>query len=77
LQALSLMNGTFVQRQAAELAATAERLHPRDRDAQLGELWRRTLARVPRPDEQAAARGLPLADAAWALLNSNEFVFVR
>jgi len=81
LQALALMNNSFVQRQAEKLAArvmaeTRENLpeaigaayrHALGRDATRDELNRGTLA--------AKKRGLP--HVCWALLNSTEFVYVQ
>jgi hypothetical protein len=81
LQALSLMNNSFVQRQAKKLAERIEREADRDAKAQVKSLWLRCYARQPRADELRAATKLAheqgLESVAWAVLNSNEFVFVR
>jgi hypothetical protein len=81
LQALSLMNNSFVQRQAAKLAERIERAAGRDAKAQVKSLWLRCYAREPRADELRAATKLAreqgLESVAWAVLNSNEFVFFR
>ena len=81
LQALSLMNGTFVQRQAERAAERAMVVHPGALDRQVAWLWTRALGRRPGREELAMAvdmaRGGTLADVAWALLNSNEFVHLR
>jgi hypothetical protein len=81
LQALSLMNNSFVQRQAKKLAERIEREEGRDAKRHVRSLWRRCYAREPRPDELRAATKLAreqgLTSVAWAVLNSNEFVFVR
>jgi len=81
LQALSLMNNSFVQRQAKKLAERIEREEGRDAKTQVNSLWLRCYAREPRADELRAATRLAreegLDSAAWAVLNSNEFVFVR
>jgi len=81
LQALSLMNNSFVQRQAKKLAERIEREAGRDAKAQVKSLWLRCYARTPRADELHAAARLTreegLESVAWAVLNSNEFVFVR
>ncbi len=81
LQALSLMNNSFVQRQAAKLAERIEREAGRDAKMQVKNLWLRCYSREPRADELRAATKLAhdqgLESVAWAVLNSNEFVFVR
>lgn len=81
LQALSLMNNSFVQRQAKKLAERIEREAGREAKAQVKSLWLRCYAREPRADELRAAMKLAheqgLESVAWAVLNSNEFVFVR
>jgi hypothetical protein len=81
LQALSLMNNSFVQRQATKLAERIEREAGRDAKAQVKSLWLRCYAREPHADELRAATKLAreqgLESVAWAVLNSNEFVFVR
>ncbi len=81
LQALSLMNDSFVQRQAAKLAERVQREAGPDLKYQVDQLWFLTLAREPKPAERRdalkLAREQGMASAAWVLLNSNEFVFVR
>ena len=81
LQALSLMNNSFVQRQAKQLAERIERQVGRDDKARVKSLWLRCYAREPHADELRAATKLAreesLESVAWAVLNSNEFVFVR
>jgi hypothetical protein len=81
LQALSLMNNSFVQRQAKQLAERIEREVGHDAKTQVKSLWLRCYAREPRGDELRAgvklARDEGLESVAWAVLNSNEFVFVR
>jgi hypothetical protein len=81
LQALSLMNNSFVQRQARKLAERVQREVGDDPKAQVKSLWLRCYAREPRSEELRAttklARGEGLESVAWAVLNSNEFVFVR
>lgn len=78
LQALSLMNGSFVQRQAKHLAERAQRSLP---DAPIEAAYRIALGRPPaaeevrRAEEVVRARGLN--HLCWALLNSTEFVYVR
>jgi hypothetical protein len=81
LQALSLMNDSFVQRQAAKLAERVQREAGPDLKRQVKQLWFLALAREPKPTELREAvklaREQGMASAAWVLLNSNEFVFVR
>jgi hypothetical protein len=81
LQALSLMNGTFVQRQAERAAARAAAVEPGSLERQVRWLWMQALGREPGGPEAARsvalAREAGLADVAWALLNSNEFVQLR
>ncbi len=81
LQALSLMNGTFVQRQAERAAARATAAEPGSRERQVTWLWMQALGRGPSAEELgralAMAREGDLADVAWALLNANEFVQLR
>jgi hypothetical protein len=81
LQALSLMNNSFVQRQAAKLAERVEREAGPDEKAQVRSLWLRCYAREPRAEERRNATKLAreqgLVSIAWVLLNSSEFVFVR
>jgi Protein of unknown function (DUF1549)/Protein of unknown function (DUF1553)/Planctomycete cytochrome C len=81
LQALALMNGSFVQRQAARLADRVEREAGGGMEARIRLLWMIALNREPRPAELregvAFARTEGLATAAWAVLNSNEFLHVR
>ena len=81
LQALSLMNGTFVQRQAARAAERATAAHPGAWNQQVEWLWMTMLGRRPGHAELDAATAMGrtgrLADVAWALLNSNEFVHLR
>jgi hypothetical protein len=81
LQALSLMNNSFVQRQAKKLAERIEREVGKDPKRQVKSLWLRCYSREPRSDELGAATRLArhegLESAAWAVLNSNEFVFLQ
>lgn len=81
LQALSLMNGSFLQRECKKLAAKVQGETGANVKSQIGRLWLHCLAREPRADELRDAARLAheqgMAGVAWALLNSNEFVFVR
>jgi hypothetical protein len=70
-----------VQRQSKKLAERILREVGRDEKTQVKSLWLRCYAREPRPDELRAAvkllRTEGLESVAWAVLNSNEFVFIR
>jgi hypothetical protein len=81
LQALSLMNGTFVQRQAEGLAERAQRLAGNELSRAVETAYRLALGRPATPAETAAAtaaaRDRGLANVCWVLLNSTEFVYVR
>ena len=81
LQALGLMNSSFVQRQAGGLAERSRRLARGDLSRAVGTAYRLALGRAATPAEQAravaAARERGLANVCWVLLNSTEFVYVR
>ena len=80
LQALSLMNDTFVLRQAKKLAERAVRESPDPRQ-QLTTAWQRALGRAPTAEETASAletiQDSNLETLCWVLLNSSEFLQVR
>jgi len=82
LQALGLMNGTFVQRQADRLAERVRReAAGADPGAAVDRVYALALGREPSAAERDRAeavvrdRGLP--GLCWALLNATEFVYVR
>jgi hypothetical protein len=81
LQALGLMNNSFVQRQAEQLSARALQDAKQDLPAAVQSAYRRALGRAPTPLEAsraaAAAQARGLTSVCWALLNSTEFVYVR
>ncbi len=81
LQALSVMNGSFVQRQAGELAKRALQSAAGDLPRAVNAAYELALSRPATATEQsraeAAARERGLASVCWALLNSTEFVYVR
>jgi len=81
LQALSLMNNSFVQRQADRLAARCLATAAGDEARGVELAWERALGRPPEPAERRlaleAARDRGLASVCWALLNSSEFLHVR
>jgi hypothetical protein len=81
LQALGLMNSSFVQRQASHLSDRATEAAPNNLEAAVAAAWRLALGRPPTGAEArratAAARDRGLSSVCWALLNSTEFVYVR
>ncbi len=81
LQALSLMNGSFVERQAAALAARATLESGGETTAAIEQAYQRALGRRATPAEldRAAvlARDHGLVSVCWALFNSSEFLHVR
>ena len=81
LQALELMNNSFVQRQAQRLADRAVRTAGPGLEAAVHAAWQLSLGRSPTAEETrqatAAADARGLASVCWALLNSTEFVYVR
>ena len=81
LQALALMNNSFVQRQAGYFAERAlAESHP-DLPAAVQTAYRLALGRSATGPEAkralAAANERGLANVCWALLNSTEFIYVR
>ncbi len=80
LQALGLMNDTFVLRQAEKLATRLEQ-NKSDPNQQIGELWQRTLGHEPDPDDLARAADVichaDLQTLCWVLFNSSEFLQIR
>lgn len=81
LQALALMNNSFVQRQASLLADRARKeAGGGDADA-IRLAYRLALGRLPAREElklaEEAVRERGLRNLCWALLNSTEFVYVR
>lgn len=80
LQALALMNNSFVQRQAAKLAARARLDSKNDNDA-IRAAYRLALGRAPTNHEMnqalEAIRERDLSTVCWALLNCTEFVYVQ
>ena len=81
LQALGLMNGSFVRRQADYLAERARRLAPDDPAGSVRAAYRLALGRSPSEEETRraldAARRRGLASVCWVLFNSTEFLYVR
>ena len=81
LQALALMNNTFVQRQADRLAERAMKEASDDLPNAIAAAYRLALSRTSTPEETtralAAAKVRSLASVCWALLNSTECVYIR
>ena len=81
LQALELMNHSFVQRQAKHLADRAIVAAGGDVDDAIRTAYLFSLGRTPTDDERAraamAANERGLASVCWALLNSTEFIYVQ
>ncbi|HUE70372.1 MAG TPA: DUF1553 domain-containing protein [Pirellulaceae bacterium] len=81
LQALALMNDSFVQRQAEKMAARVVAEAGANAAAQVQRAYAIALAREPTAEESAAAQQLvesqSLKELCWALLNSSEFLYVE
>jgi hypothetical protein len=81
LQALALMNNSFVQRHAGLLAERALRESANDLPRAVHTAYRLALSRPPTGEETeralVAARARNLTNLCWALLNSTEFIYVR
>jgi hypothetical protein len=81
LQALSLMNGDFMQGQSAQFAKRLEADCRGKRACEVDRAYELALMRRPGPREKAMANGFfakggLLADFCLALLNRNEFVYL-
>jgi hypothetical protein len=81
LQALSLMNSSFVQRQSADLASRALAVSGNRMDEAIRAVYRLSLGRSASPEEferaKAATRERGLSHLCWVILNSTEFIYVR
>jgi hypothetical protein len=81
LQSLNLLNSVFMVQQSQKFAERLAREHPGDVDAQVDRAVRLAFSRPVEADELAAARQLiaahGLVQFCRALLNANEFVYVR
>ncbi|HEV3078176.1 MAG TPA: DUF1553 domain-containing protein [Gemmataceae bacterium] len=81
LQALALMNDSFVQRQANRFCQRVERAAGANRDAQIALAYRLAFGRAPTATEELAANELcrdsGLESFCWVLLNASEFLYSR
>lgn len=81
LQALGLMNNSFVLRQAKFLAERAMQEGKQDLSAAVHAAYRIALGRAPTAEETSlatsAAQSRDLASVCWSLLNSTEFVYAK
>ena len=81
MQALELMNHSFIQRQATHLADRAMKTANHDQPQAIKTVYRLALGRLPselelqRANEAVQQRGL--FSVCWALFNSTEFLYVR
>jgi hypothetical protein len=81
LQALNLLNGSFVQQQSAIFAARLQREAPDDVEVQVHRAFWLAFGRGPAADELRAATGLIAAQGlpifCRAILNANELIYVN
>jgi Protein of unknown function (DUF1553)/Protein of unknown function (DUF1549)/Concanavalin A-like lectin/glucanases superfamily len=81
LQALTLMNGDFSNRMVRAFEARLSYEAPADADRQISLAYQYALGRLPtEPEVTRAKAALPAAGLrglCWALLNSNEFLYLR
>ncbi len=81
LQALALMNDTFVLRQAKTMAERVRAVAGDNTDSQVSLLFDIAFGRPPTAEERAdftkLLRDKDLETACWVLLNASEFVYVR
>jgi len=81
LQALALMNNSFVQRQASRLAERALKEAINNLPTAVQSAYRLALGRAPTRAESRrgviAAKERGLSSVCWAVLNSTEFIYVK
>jgi hypothetical protein len=81
LQALGLMNNSFVQRQAKHFAERVRREARGDTAAEVAWAYRVAFGRPPKPAEAERAAKLVrehgLENLCWVLLNTSEFLYLR
>lgn len=83
LQAMLMLNGPFLQKQAQALAELVQKLHPQSEEERIAAVFRRAWGREPTTEERQSAadflrrRGpTGLLDLCHVLLNANEFLYV-
>ena len=81
IQALALMNDSFVLRQSRAFAARIIQEAGSAPSAQITAVYTRALGRLPTPTERARAlthlKAHPLDSLCWALFNSSEFLYAK
>jgi hypothetical protein len=81
LQALTLMNNSFIQRQARAFSERVRAANGDDIAKQVNSVYRMALGREPTKSESDRAIGLVkengLQPLCWAVFNSSEFVYIR
>ncbi|MGE0413979.1 MAG: DUF1549 and DUF1553 domain-containing protein [Verrucomicrobiales bacterium] len=81
VQALSMMNNAFVDRQCRRFAGRLEAAHPGNFRAQLEEAFQLALGRRPTEEErhrlETELAAQPLDQVCWVLFNTTEFAFVQ
>lgn len=81
LQALALMNDSFVMRQAERFAQRLEREAGTSMEGRIKLAYIYAIGRLPSPAELTATRDLAtdhgLAAVCWSLLNASEFLYVK
>ena len=81
IQALALMNNSFVQRQVRHFADRLQAAYPDDHAKQIEHAYLLAYSRKPSASEteraQTATRSHGLTALCWAILNSNELVYLR
>ena len=81
VQALSMLNDSYVEKCAEKFAERVKRDSGDDRDRQIDRAWRLTMARTPSDREREISRKFlaerGLTSFALALFNANEFIFIN
>ena len=81
VQALSMMNNSFVDRQCQKFAARLEREVPGDFEAQIARAFQLVLGRTPTAEEMKQVDVVreehSMEEICWTLFNTTEFIFVR
>jgi Protein of unknown function (DUF1553)/Protein of unknown function (DUF1549)/Planctomycete cytochrome C/Concanavalin A-like lectin/glucanases superfamily len=81
LQALELMNNSFIQRQAQHLAERAMQSAKNEIGGAIEAAYQMTIGRIPNDEELNRARLVAkergIVSVCWALFNSTEFIYVQ